>query len=139
MRLALSALAVASIMLTGCAETVGGYAYQPYGTSYAGPAYPYGYPYGTAAPTYVPPLGYGPPIVGPYGGGVWVGGERRSYDWRNRPSHYAPPPGQPPVSGGWRAAQPPPAPRPPAIAPASPAEVQHNRQLLDQMGFRPNR
>jgi hypothetical protein len=132
----------AGALLAGCADTVGGYGYgyQPYADAYGGPVYPYGGPYG--GPVVAAPYPYPPPVVTPYVGSVWVGREEPGRYWHNRP----PPPSGVPPQTAWHHPPPQVAPPPhiaqrppPVAAPPPAAQAQHNRQLLDQMGFRASR
>jgi hypothetical protein len=127
MRPKLAAILATGCLLSGCYAPPDSVPYAAYddgvyaapGYAYSGPAYGYGYQ---------------PYYAAPYGPG-WYGGRREDHDWQRREWH-----GDEAGRGnlGPQAhiqlpAAPPPSPRP------STPQVQRNQQLLDQLGFRPNR
>jgi hypothetical protein len=145
------------LTLSACDGTLAGLSSTSAQEVYASPGY-YGSPsaYGPyAEPGYVAPYTYQPGYGGSYGygpgwGGGWggwrehEGRERRERAFHNDDRPFSQPP-QGPGNVPHMAAQPrnlAPAAPPPMAAqppPAATPQVQQNRKLLDQLGFRPSR
>lgn len=130
-RLVIAASFVTILGLAGCASMADSGSYGSAGY-YGTPEY---YSPGYYSPSYASLYGYSPAPYA-YGPG-WASGQDR---WREheRHEHLGGPPhvqGVPPAGHPMPMAHPTPPPAPPA---AAGPQVEHNRKLLDQLGFRPS-
>ncbi len=133
------------LALAGCAGTLDDLSASSGQDVYVTPGY-----YGTAAysvqgyyaqPGYIAPYAYQPGYIAPYAYGPgWGGGRERWHDheWHERRDHAFQNEGRQSFGPQRQDTRQVPqiAPRPP---PAAGSEVDQNRKLLDQLGFRPSR
>jgi hypothetical protein len=119
-RLRMTAILVSALLLSACEGPVAGYSgYAGAPGYYPAPGYGYAAPY-AYDPGYVRPYSYGP---------SW----REREGWRERQDR----------GGGFnqhheQARNAPPRPQPQPSRPPASSQTEHNRQLLDQLGFRPS-